>query len=347
MIRFNFYCRTSSWVYNGERTDLHDAISVFFSAYLKKLNLCSVFTVIIDNPATGAEDEIYGNYLIPAQIDPGLINAKSANKDTLDSLVGALYIFEQYLWNQYNGCACEECRNRIGYEFDFRWEDIEAARLDQAKSIIGFDPMRTNYMERTLPTWFYYRNFKTKVTLIDSPEIMPFFHALVTSPPQLIKGTSGELIVVDQFQHYLSNSIKKKLYTYFKQLYEKQPELIILENKVVAVGERFILTVDTDCGVNRFKKEREIVRERHNMEFEVLFKPHTLRWADRITDSVFEDLIKDLLEREPDINRVRKLAHTRERDKGADLIAEWIVPKDRSLVPGESPYIMINVIVQC
>jgi hypothetical protein len=184
------------------------------------------------------------------------------------------------------------------------------------------------------------------VALIDSPEIMPFFHALAASSPQTIKGISGDIIVVDQFQHYLSTTIKKKLYDYFKQLEEKQPELVILENKIVAVGERFIITVDTNCGVNRFKKEREKVRERHQAEFDVLFKPHAIKWVDRIQDDVFEDLIKELLEREPNVTRVRKLAHTRERDKGADLIAEWVVPKD-SLSPGEDPYMTIKVIVQC
>ncbi|PJJ83305.1 restriction endonuclease [Mucilaginibacter auburnensis] len=345
-IRFNYYCRTNSWFYGGERTDLHDSFTVFFAVFLKKLNLCSIFTIMVHNPATGADAEIYGNYLIPEQIHPGLINAKTVDLEKLDELVGSLSMFEQYVWELYGGCPCENCRKELKYDFEYRRKDIEKARLNRAKKVAGDDPMLTNYMERTLPTWFYYRNFKTKVTLIDSPEIMPFFHALSRSSSQIIKGISGDLIVVDQFQHYLSNSVRKKLYEYFKQLEEKLPDLVILENKIVAVGERVILTVDTKCGVSRFKKEREKVRERHQTEFDVLFKPHALKWADKIQDDVFEDLIKELLEREPNVNRVRKLAHTRERDKGADLVAEWVVSKD-SLSPDEDPYMTINVIVQC
>jgi hypothetical protein len=154
MIHFNYYCRTTSWFYNGERTDLHDCLSVFFAVYLKKLKLCSISTVIVYNPATGADAEIYGNYLIPAQIDPGLINAKTSDLDKVGLLVGSLSVFEQYLWNQYNGCPCANCRKKPKYTFDYRWEDVDEKRLEQAKQVAGYDPMLTNYMERTLPTWF-------------------------------------------------------------------------------------------------------------------------------------------------------------------------------------------------
>ena len=346
MIAFNFYCRTTSWQYNGERTDLHDSLSVFFAVFLKQLELCSIFTVPVQNPATEAEAEIYGNYLIPVQVDPGLINAKAADLGKIDILISALFIFEQFLWNQYGGCPCDECRSRLDYEFDYRWEDMDSRRLNQAKNILGYNEMLVSYIERTLPTWFYYRNFKTRATLIDSPAIMPFFHAKPASSVKPVKGLSGDLMIGKHFQHYLSNVSRKKLYAYFRKLKDKQPELVILENKLIAVGERFIVSIDTDCGLHRFKKEREKVRERHNAEFELLFSQQTLVWADRIQDDLFENLIKDLLEREPNVSRVRKLAHTRERDKGADLIAEWIIAKDR-VAPGENPYVTINVIIQC
>ena len=346
MISFNFYCRTTSWFYNGERTDLHDCLSVFYAVFLKQIGLCSIYTVPVQNPATGADAEIYGNFLIPDQMHPGLINAKSADLEKVGLLISSLFVFEQFLWNQYNGCPCDACRKRLNYDFDYRWEDTDSMRLELIKKTFGYHEAQANYMERTLPTWFYYRNFKNKVTVIDSPEMIPFFRAKQPASTRPVGGLSGDLVMEGNFQHYLSKTNRNKLFAYFKKLKDSQPDLVLLENKIVAIGERFLVTVDTDCGLHRFKKEREKLRERHSKEFELLFSHQTLVWADPIKDDLFENLIKDLLEREPNVSRVRKLAHTRERDKGADLIAEWKVPKD-SVVPGENPYVMLNVIIQC
>jgi hypothetical protein len=169
---------------------------------------------------------------------------------------------------------------------------------------------------------------------------------LASSKQQIIPSIDGDLIQSENFHHYIDCKLKKKIFKYFKGLKDIEPTLVFLDNKIIGVGAKYILSVDRYCGANEFKTEREKLRERHNAEFEILFQPSKLIWAAAVKDDLFENLIKDLLEREPNVSRVRKLAHTRERDGGVDLVAEWLLPKN-SLTPGEDPYIKLNVIVQC
>lgn len=342
---FDFYCRTSSWHYNGERTDLHDAFSLFFAIYLKRLSICSTKIVSILNPATDSDSEIYGNYIIPIQIDPSLIDIKTLDRKRLDDLVGSLFTFEKYIWGKYNGCPCKECKERLGYTFDYRWEGVNVKQFEKLKSIIGFN-VRVNYIERTLPTWFYYRNFKNQISVIESAEIIEFISALAVSDEKKVEGINGDLVQSLNFCHFFELKTKRKIFKHFKSLEGIEPTILFLENKIIGIGEKYILSIDRECGFNEFKTEREKVRERHNAEFDMLFQPSKLVWAPIVKDEVFENLIKDLLEREPNVSRVRKLAHTRERDAGVDLVAEWHIPKGE-IAPGEDPYFKLNVIVQC
>ncbi|TDG36075.1 restriction endonuclease [Pedobacter changchengzhani] len=345
LLYFDFYCRTTSWHYNGERTDLHDIFSLFFSIFLKKMALSSVKIINVMNPATFADSEIYGVYIIPKQINPGLINIRDLDKNTLSNLIESLFVFEQYIWGQYNGCPCQSCRDRLGYSFTYRWEDIDIKELKALKTIIGFNE-RVNYMERTLPSWLYYRNFKKRISVIKSHDIIDFISAISKSKETSIDGINGKLITTENFHHFVSFKKKTIIYEYFKKLQDAEPILVVLENKIIGIGGKYILSLDINCGLDEFKKEREKLRERHNKEFEILFQPSTLEWQYPINDSLFENLIKDLLEREPNVTRVRKLASTREPDGGVDLIVEWLVPKE-AVIPDEDPYIKYSVVVQC
>ena len=117
----------------------------------------------------------------------------------------------------------------------------------------------------------------------------------------------------------------------------------------MAIGDEYILTFDEACGFDEYKLEKEKIRERHKKEFDLLFKPSNLIWVDKIDEELFEEMIKDILEREPNVQRVRKTSNTHERDGGADLIAEFNVPKKNfeMKIEGEDIFKKIRVVVQC
>ncbi len=347
-LNFSFYSRTTSWYYSGERTDLHDIIPIIFAAFLKKLDLCTVFFFDIQNPATGVDDEIYSRYLLPIQIHPKLadINEESY-KEKLEQLILSLSMFEQYFWNSFGGCPCTDCRKKLGYNYEYRWEEIGAKKINNLKKVFGESDL-INYCERVLPTWFYYRDFKNKVTVVESPGLIHFMKALSNpSKNEKVKSNGGILLITETFSNYISSYTKRKIDNYFTELKDGKPQLLLLENKVIAVGDTYILTLDYLCGINKFRAEKEKLFQRHKHEFEVLFKPLELEWADNIDEGNFESLIKDLLEREPNVQRVRNVSHTNERDGGVDLIAEWIIPNTDGNDIQRSSYNSINVIIQC
>jgi hypothetical protein len=55
--------RTTSWEYDGERTDLHDLLSLLWAASLRVREAASVRLVTMLNDFTGIESEIYARYL--------------------------------------------------------------------------------------------------------------------------------------------------------------------------------------------------------------------------------------------------------------------------------------------
>lgn len=94
---FYYSQRTTSWVYNGERTDLHDIIPITFALFIKRMNICSLYFTDVYNPATGADDEIYSKYLIPFQINNDFTNKKSEKYlKFIDELINSLMVFEHF-----------------------------------------------------------------------------------------------------------------------------------------------------------------------------------------------------------------------------------------------------------
>lgn len=347
-ISFYFTQRTTSWVYNGERTDLHDVIPIAFALYIKNLGICSLFCTDVYNPATGAEDEIYSKFLTPLQINNALVNRNNEDHNKyIDILVYSLIFFEHNFWNSFPGCPCNECRNRLGYEFDYTYE-IEKDKFNKVIKSIGSTEELVNYCERTLPKWFYFRDFRKKISVIESKEL----HSILANINEDIKtetvnAINGKLFIGDAFSNYISSNKEKEIKTVFRKLGDEIPKILLLENRVVAVGKIYILSFNYDCSINKFQIEKDILKIRHEKEFQILFKPLSLQWTDKIDDSRFEDLIKDLLEREPNVLRVRKMAHTRERDGGVDLIVDWKILKEKVSSEATIPYEISKIIIQC
>ncbi len=56
--------RTTSWEFNGERTDLHDLFSVLWAAALRTREFASVRLVTVLNGFSGIDSEIYARMLL-------------------------------------------------------------------------------------------------------------------------------------------------------------------------------------------------------------------------------------------------------------------------------------------
>ena len=226
-IDFYYSQRTTSWVYNGERTDLHDVIPIIFALFIKRINICSLYFTDVYNPATGADNEIYSKYLTPFQINNDFTNKKSEKYlEFINELISSLMTFESFFWSCFPGCPCEDCRNKLGYDFEYNWE-IEENELKNVMTALNSSGDQVNYCERKLPNWFYFRDFKRKISLIQSKDLYPFIEGLTKkSKATSLNSISGKLYIEEQCHHYLGNFKSREIKDTFKKLGDKYKSVV-------------------------------------------------------------------------------------------------------------------------
>jgi hypothetical protein len=355
--KFNFYFefRTSSWVYSGERTDLHDIISVVFSALLRLHDTSVSFFTFFDGTFVDpkAEVEVGAVFLLPEQSKMSVIPDKDAPEYIKNIVFSAMY-FEGLLFRMF-GCPCEECAKADGSTTPFV-ANIPKSDKDKIEALFQPVEHRVTYMTRENPDWYYYRNFKKKVTLIKSEPLVQFLtHLYRNSHVQRLDGVTGTMYVSDGASNLISFATQRSIKSVFRQLEGLKVALIHIptENRCLTLGKDFVLVSDGRFGLNEFRRDKEKVRARAEKEKRILFPATKIEWMDEIDPDLFEKLIKELLEREEYVLWVRKSGVTNEPDMGRDLIAEIYSEKFGITVPesktSKKPLKRVakQVVVQC
>jgi hypothetical protein len=349
-------CKTSSWHFEGDRTDLHDIISLSFAAFLRLFKIdCSVHVVNYINDFGKPDVEVDSVYLKVVQSSNSIIIGEDrlTTLNNIEFFLQNLLIFESLFWNSV-GCSCEECRKKSGLTdfYDFNIQKRKKERIEEA--ILSSD--KVNFCQRILPQWIYYRDFKRLITVIESQHLVTLFKKLLkynNGHLKKIKGINGELFLSNNIKNYISNySIKSATETLKKleNINSSQVEFIPFENCFLAIGNKYIIIKEAKCGFNQFRIEKEKIRKRHLIESTVLFPPSKFQWAYKVNDGRFEDLVKELLERDKFTSWIRKSGATRERDNGRDFLAEIIEITNVSFNGIGEPSIQSSlrkVVIQC
>lgn len=352
-LSFYFYERTGSWAYDDERTDIHDVFSLILTLWCQKFNGYSSIIYDVGHPADSSlnDFEIYARFILPAQIDVNLSKISEESLNEIQSLSLMIGVLQTFIWRTFGGCPCQDCRKSLNIKYDYR-NYLDKVLINKIHAALG---QVTNYnlKDRSLPTWKYYRDFNKGISIVKSAPFTRFIASLSPDNQTQLDSINGRLILGNKnTSHFLSNKIISKANEIFMQLEPKNKLrnlFHVIENRVVALGKAYFLIFDSNSGIEAFSKERGILRVRHDKEFAALFKPTGLEWCEEIDDSSFEDLVAELLRREPNVINVRKVAHTNEADGGKDLIIELkIIPKNGEILSDKIiPYAVINVIVQC
>jgi len=348
-----FYERTTSSDFDGDRSDIHDVVSILLAVFLK-LNhdiSCSIFDV--PHPAIETSCEIYARYILIQQFDKAFYKSDLDTVEKIVEVIVGLSVFEIFFW-QAVGCPCDDCRKESKPPFDYR-EEFEDDWPNEVQKVLATKSSKVRSIARCLPTWNYYKNYTTRTSIILCPNLCTFFSLQVTKKANALKtvsGISGELVVSENCFNFTPFTVKNKSIKAISSLdgiNEKRLSVIQLDNTLAVIGNNHILFQESMGGLFNFNEEKEKVRVRHLDENEFLFKPTSISWGKDIDGGKFENLIKDLLEREPGVNWVRKVSHTNEQDGGRDLIVEWRTPPltNETVKENESPYRNRKIIVQC
>lgn len=341
-LSFYFLVRTHDIVYHGDRSDIHIIISLMFSSFLKvKANIsCSIFDIA--HPVI--DDEIWGRYIYPEQYE----NPSNNILEYIENLLHILFEWRYSFW-ELIGCPCEKCmkEENLVNERDY---DIES-NLNNYTTTIN----RYNIARRVRPAYSIVYDIDNDITIIKSKSLVDYLKKIVTIfdyNPQKINGINGDILIDSSTYNFVAygalNEIENVLTSINNNLQNRTNKFIVIENFIINIEEEYIIAKSVSSGVGVFKQEKELIRERHNLEASILFPIPIFEWLENPCPTQFELLIKSLLERDVKVKRVRIAAPTNQGDKGRDLIIDWeIADKNQLFYKGVPPSQIRKIVGQC
>ncbi|KXX66714.1 restriction endonuclease [Flammeovirga sp. SJP92] len=348
-LKFYFVQRTYDIFYQGDRTDAHVVLSLMFSSYLR-LSGFPISTSLFDI-AHPVEDEVWGRYIMPEQLPSFLgISNEEQLREKIYIIISTVANWRQLFW-EFVGCPCDKCMNEDGIN-NQRDYDLQDRLIESVEKVYGLSSHK-NHGSRMRPNWNYLYDIDNEVTLIESKELSNFIQKLLGNSEftkNIIDGINGQLVVDNEINNFIPKESRKEIDELIKTINnEKEANypIIPLENMLITVSYPFVIALGRQSGKQEFNTEREIIRNRHNRESEILFPIPSFNWTENPCPDQFESLIKALLEREPNVKQVRKPAPINQGDKGRDLIIEWNIIDSTFATEHHPPTRMIKVVGQC
>ncbi|MBL7682034.1 MAG: restriction endonuclease [Flavipsychrobacter sp.] len=350
---FVLSCKTTSWNYDGDRTDLHDVITLAFASFLRINRIGISFHLIYAMNSMGLiESEIDFTHCIGIQYNSKLIGDLNSPQliTIIEELLLSVVIFEEFFWKSV-GCFCNDCKKKSNLVEFFNWK-APPEFIAKINRIIPYNETRVNSCYRRHPSWNYYRNFQEGIAVIENPELVGVIKSFLVNRAELKKVNSinGYMFISDSSNNYVNRNTMRLMTKYINNLEPVESAIywIPLENQVIAFGTNFMIAKNTKSGIEAFRVEKEKLRKRHQIESRLVFPPSTFIWNEKINGKRFESLVKELMEKERGFSNVRKSGLTNEGDNGRDLIAQVSV-REYGLVELENlkAKTSLKIVIQC
>lgn len=330
-LAYYFSIRTTSWTYDGERSDLHDIIGVCFAVFLKSSDSMFFNLAIINEEHPFCNDEIYGRYILP--------DKNNLIKDN-DIVLIEKIIFITDLFGRF-----------FGFVLGVNDDNIPERCTCDAICADIFRTFKQDNIDakiRNFPKWEYYRDIENNISVLNAPEIISFLRTNLDSFEEyrVLNGVNSKLYIYNNSGYCVSHEFSHIIGQYIANISEEIVGYFFLENMIVVFCKNMIINISTPCGEHVYRTEKDLLRRRHISEYNILFKPKSIIWTEIIDPVLFEDLICDLLRKNENITSVRKVSHTNERDGGRDIIAEWLIPKSK-IKAEDHVYESKRILVQC
>ncbi|MGP3967388.1 restriction endonuclease [Streptomyces sp. 6N223] len=346
-----FYLRTTSWEWPGERSDLHDAFSVIAASHLAEKGIASCALLDVPHPAARtAEAEIYARFMAIGQPNGGYFHSSDGDFAGLREIIEQFYWTEYFLHSVFPMHPEESSLESQDDEELIPW--VESVTRSLGKSV---DPVEDTYGSRGAPAWFYYRCASEDISIFQGAEISDAFDmAIRKASRQQLSGVTGDVKLRGSLRNYLPAHTVSRMTELLDALAREEadttPPVIALENCLVTARSEIVIIAGAQTGYRKFDEERARILRRHQDEASFLFPVQKFVWAPKIDGGRFQDLVHDLLVREPGVETVRAVGSANEPDGGRDHIAEWFTPIQDNGVTEENAARLTRkrrVIIQC
>jgi hypothetical protein len=330
-----------------EVTDLHEIIPTVLTT-ISKCNNGSSFRFLGElNEFSGIDDELYGMYWFPAQ--PLNERVRKNSQHDFDSLYDIL--FDLYLFHVYQGDLLG-VTDSAGADFSYESPELQSW-VDCIIRVIGKDESYVANLRKN-PDWFYLRSFSLGFSVFRSPHIALNLKNFLNKSDTNVKKVEGVESTIEIHRNtYNSISIREEGFVrkIMASLGDKtELKVVPQENQLVFITDSHVVIKYANSGMNSVNSEKELIRTRQQNEIELLFGSQKFVWniSDRSKSAEFEDLVLELLNREPWVFSVKKVAPTNQGDNGRDLICEYNMLHNEHQVSKDKSSIQIGkMIIQC
>lgn len=338
----------------GARSDYHDLISLIWAAFLRSHNIASVSLLDIPHPVIPGE--LYGRYvLFDKQPSTSFISLANPDYESIEkilfasSIAGAVF---STLYRESGGNPDEEdCQGSEGEEW--RQTIVRHLRIKTARDRYTL----TNH--RRLPTWVYCRLNMRGVTAFKlNGNLMP---DLLGSKDSccIVEGITGYLIKTGSIENFISRAAYTRLVRLLQAYGERitgRPEQLLhssylilpIESHVICVTPVGIAALQVDCSLKRFVSERALLLKRNQSETAMLHSTVNFVWSEKLDHGRFEEMVLQLVNREPGVNWARQVGVVNASDGGRDIIADWWLGPTRWQKASEKAAMeRQQVVIQC
>jgi Restriction endonuclease len=339
----HFGYRTTSWEFAGERTDLHDVAPVVLAAILSGVGETSFG--FLDEGGFAGPGEIYTRLLLPQQPGP-VVDLRQT--ELLAKRLAAVFFAESLILKALHDpvdCNCEEGRDESPTPAEPNWVSAACGALGLQESPELF------LSRRSWPEWQYLHSPRRALTLVECVRLANLLGGIDARQQRTSERVEeGLLVRSGALDHVIPTKTIKRATRTLRKLDDlpegEEPHLFPLEDRVVASGFRHVLVLPADSGQAAFQTTRVRCEARARRQLDFLGGPSHFEWVESIAPERFEDLIRDLLRTAGLVQRVRQVGAANDRDRGRDLIADWVLPVPAKYGPEEPAYRVVPVIAQ-
>lgn len=329
-----------------EVTDLHEIIPSVLAAITKTYGNSSFRFMGEENGFSGIADELYGMYWFPAQI----LNEHIRKDSEQDFECMFKILMDLYMFHKYQGDILGICP--IEYDDYFFDSPKLNSWVGKIHKFIGEDE---SYVAngRVNPNWFYFRSSSSAVSIVYSPHIAGVLknRARAIGVENVLDGVESKIEVFNDIRTTIPFEYERLADELLKSLDDySELKVITQENQLIFISDCHLVFAYCNCGIDSVSNEKELIYQRQKNEMSFLFGDRNFLWniVDRQSSSEFEDLILELLNREPWIHSVKKVAPTNQGDNGRDLICEYnMLYDERTIFKGNKAFKLGKMIVQC
>ncbi|MHB8712510.1 MAG: restriction endonuclease [Trichloromonadaceae bacterium] len=370
------YVRTTSWDLPGERTDANEFISMMLGVFLRVEIGVSPSLWDIPHPAIPApETEIYARYVVVDQPFGSEYSLDDRGIKNIGLLLRTIRQFELIMphlfdWTiqeidgkpvanpDYGWTETVDWARAVASAIRESWDEQECPEDIQEQTLpeyLGALPQKIQFNWRRNPDWKYHRSVASGITVYEIPGFASAIFDRVSSesPWQVLDGVHCKLCITDETCNVIPIADFDLAQRILRQLNDgcntTPLACIPLEHDLIVASRKHIVFLRRETGRKRFATERESIRKRHQRESSVLFPILNFEWQPQIDDQQFEEMILDLLKREPGVQRARLVSGSTEPDGGRDILCEWHTPPSvgDQMTKGVPPSALRKVIVQC